>query len=44
MGLLVYGFDTESYILREKHGLGVFDKRVLKETFGRKKAQVRGTA
>jgi hypothetical protein len=40
--LALYGRDTWSLILREKHRLKVFENRVLKKMFGRKMDEVTG--
>jgi hypothetical protein len=40
MGLLLYGFDTESYALGEKHSLGLRREEAVGETFGRKREEV----
>jgi hypothetical protein len=44
IGLHLYGFGTECYALREDHRVGFFEKRVLRETFRRKREEVTRSA
>jgi hypothetical protein len=39
---VLYGFETWSLTLREEHGLGVFENRVLKKIFGFKRNEATG--
>jgi len=38
--LVLYGFETWSLTCREEHGLRVFENRLLKKVFGRKRDEV----
>ena len=39
---VLYGCETRSLTLTEEHSLRVFENRVLRKTFGRKKVEVAG--
>jgi hypothetical protein len=40
--VVLYGYETWSLTLREKHILGVFENRVLRRLFGPKRDEVTG--
>jgi hypothetical protein len=40
--LFLYGCETWSLTLREEHGLGVFENKVLRRIFGPKRDEVTG--
>jgi hypothetical protein len=40
--VVLYGFETWSLILREEHRLRVFENRVLRRIFGRRRDEVTG--
>jgi hypothetical protein len=40
--MVLYGYETWSLTLREEHRLRVFENRVLRRTFGPKRAEVTG--
>jgi hypothetical protein len=42
MPVVLYGCETWSVILRERHGLGVFENKVLRRIFGPKTDEVTG--
>jgi hypothetical protein len=40
--VVLYGCETLFLILREEHGLRIFEKRVLRRIFGPKRDEIRG--
>jgi hypothetical protein len=40
--VVLYGYETWSLTLREEHRLGVFENRVLRRIFGKKRDEVTG--
>jgi hypothetical protein len=40
--VVLYGFETWSLALRKKHGLRVFENRVLRRMFGPKRCELTG--
>ena len=42
LSVVLYGFETWSLTLREKHRLRVFENRVLRRVFGPKRDEVTG--
>jgi hypothetical protein len=40
LSYVLYGYETWSFILREEHGLRVFENRVLRRIFGTKREEL----
>jgi len=40
--ILLYRFETWALTIKEKHGLGAFEKRILRQMFGSKREKMMG--